>query len=674
MSCLPLLLWMLVRQEPSPGTPPHPPPPAQKAQPAKAQPDEARLREMLFARQQPVEQGQAALLLVQHGGPEAQTIVREGLRRWDRPDVVQALAQAVRVARDSRFVQPLLQGLAAEHGGIRSAMIESLAALESDVVIRWLLAVVEDAKAPMLARQSAVETLGRCQHKAAVRALLDLLKSESPAVRQSAADALAEVSGHAYGLDAAKWQAWWALQQDLSEEDWLKSRTALFAERARRLQGELQRAELDVLELHKTLYDKTPVTDKHAYLRKLASSDYVSVRLQVITWLAELLVDANQPEQQRLGELLLDLGNDTSEPVQRAAVLAMERVDDPQIFARLIQLLSAPAPTIRAAAARSLGRSRLWKNSNQQDVKTRVVRALEQALGDASAAVVANAAQSLGSLGIEDSAPQLAGLLMHDNELVRQAASSSLEQVAGQAELAQLLSRMTDPSAAVRFNLVGALGRIGTRANTEPAGYAEIIKRLERVLTQDIDPGVRSKAATVLGQIGGANELTVLWLRVRTSEDFRVQDRAWRAMLEIWFRNRDLALMQYWDHYLAEQKENARRIEMLTETRTRWLRDDRAQTQLDGVTSLLVRALLGDRKWPTAVPLITDLLKRPMTDTERRDRLQWLLVAGRQALDDQKPQEVLKMLKDTDALLINTKELAAEFSELRRRATVSAEK
>ena len=49
--------------------------------------DLPRLREILYSRQQPLEQSQAALLLIQSDSPDATLIVLEGLRHWDRPDV-----------------------------------------------------------------------------------------------------------------------------------------------------------------------------------------------------------------------------------------------------------------------------------------------------------------------------------------------------------------------------------------------------------------------------------------------------------------------------------------------------------------------------------------------------------------------------------------------------------
>src|SRR5262245_40771236 len=92
--------------------------------------DIPRLRELLNSRQQPQEQSQAALLLVESESPEAVGLVAEGLQRWDRPDVFQSLATAIRLRRDRRFQGALLKALAAEQPAIRQPATEPLARLE----------------------------------------------------------------------------------------------------------------------------------------------------------------------------------------------------------------------------------------------------------------------------------------------------------------------------------------------------------------------------------------------------------------------------------------------------------------------------------------------------------------------------------------------------------------
>jgi HEAT repeat protein len=650
---------------------------AQGAQPAPAGPaappvepaaDLARLRELLHGRQ-PQDQSQAALLLLQSPSPEAAELVREGLRRWDRADIFQALAAAVRLRRDARFVPQLVKALGSEQPAIRSRAVDALAGLDSPLTGRQLLAVAESPAATLTARQAATAALGRSVQKSAVEALLHLLSCDAPAVRQQAALSLEELTGQAYGADTTQWQAWWNQRKGMSDEEWLAGRTAYFADRARRLQDELQRAEAHILQLHQMMYSRIPPADRVSHFRTLAQSDYPAVRMQAVAWMLEALPQAAPAEQKQLTAWLLVLCDDGVEAVQREAVLALKKADDPQAFEKLVTLLQSGSVAVRAAAARSLGRPRNVKAEGAADLNVRAVAALEKALGDSSLAVVAEAAESLGSLNVPEAAPVLASLLKHPSDPVRQAASQGLKEVANVRVLSELFGDLDDPVALVRLNLVVALGRVGGLPALAEGLRAEIVKRLELVLVRDGDPAVRSQAAAVIGELGSATELNVLWGRVLATEDNRVQTKAWTAMLDILARSLNWQLVSQWEQTLERQKETTRRIELLSEVRNRWLKVEAAKPYLDPLGAALVRAQLAARKWQPALPLAVELAKKSPTEADLKERLRWLLVAGSQAVEDKKPQEAAQMLKDITDLLPRAPELAADFELLQRRAT-----
>src|SRR4051794_36553787 len=89
--------------------------------------DPARLRELLRDRQHPRGQSQAALLLVQSADPDAEEIVREGLRQTDAGDVFTALATAVSLEHDSRFRDELLAALTSGPSALRQEAAAALA-------------------------------------------------------------------------------------------------------------------------------------------------------------------------------------------------------------------------------------------------------------------------------------------------------------------------------------------------------------------------------------------------------------------------------------------------------------------------------------------------------------------------------------------------------------------
>ena len=630
--------------------------------------DTARLKELLYQRDRPQEQSQAAMVLVQAGTIEAQAAVREGLRRHDRPDVFQALAAAVRLWRDERFIPPLLQGLNSDSLTIRQAAMEALAAQEPKTITRWMVGMAEDSGASLHARQAAVGVLGRAQHKPAMLALLKLMQNDSTAIRQAAATSLQEISGQSLGLDASAWQSWWQPYKDMSDESWLVSRTALLTDRSRRLNDELQRTETALLTAQQLLYSKVPPTDRLTFLQAMAQSEFPVLRSQTVQWIGDALKESAGPELKAQTDLLLQLSRDGNEGVQRQAVLTLEKADDPSVIDRLLDLLASGTPQIRSAAARSLARFGGAKSNGSGNPQARILAALEKALGDSALPVVASAAESLGMLKATQSGALLAALLRHYDDTVRQAAARALENVATQSIADSIYQALDDSPAQVRFSLVGAIGQIGTREKLSDEQFANLIRRLGLLLVQDTDPGVRSRAATVLGDLGGPAELTLLWQRVRAKEDNRVQLKAWSAMIDILVRAQSAPLLGQWDQTLTELNENPRRVQLFQAVRDRWLKLDGSKAPLEVASAGLVRALLAERKWQQAAPLAVEMVRKAQAEPDRRERLRWILVACSQGVDERKPQEVLRLLKEVEELLIDAKDLGAEFADVKRRA------
>lgn len=616
-------------------------------------------------------------MLVQSDSADATLLVIEGLRHWDRPDVFVALTSAIRLRCDRRYQNALLKSLAADQPAVRQAAMETLGRLDDANLVRNLLSIAQDQSVAVGVRQAATGALGKCVQKSAAAALVMLLSSDSVVVRQAAQDSLEELTGDDLGPDPQRWQTWWQLHKDMSEEEWLIARTAYFADRSRRLRDELRQAETNILALQQTLYAKIPPGDRPAYLKKLAQNEYPEVRAQTVTWIAEVLPDAEGSDQKQLVNLLLQLSEDVAEPVQRQAVLAMEKADDPRAFERLLTILKSGTDKVRAAAARSLGRYRDSRGGPRPEASARVVAALQTALADPSMLVVRDAAESLGSLGMPEVAPMLARLLHHPSQTVREAAAHALEQMSNPVALPELCDALTDPATSdnMRFSIVGALGKIGKDGNCSERQKSDVLRRLQTVLVKDSDPGVRSRAATVIGDLGTPAELAILWQRASANEDNRVQLKAWEAMVEIMARSTDWAVVSSWDKTLTDQRQYARRLALLTEIRNRWLKVDAAKPHMDALTGALVQALLNQQKWSQAMPLALDLVKRSQNSTELETRLRWLLLAGRQGLDDHKSQEVLQMINEIQDLLPQAPNgLGSEFEVLRRRSLQLPEK
>ncbi len=631
--------------------------------------DIGRLQELLQDREHPRGQSQAALLLVQSTAGDAEKVVRQGLRRADDPEVFLALASAVRTAQDNRFLDELLAALLVSRPGIRSAAIEALSGLTDPRLVPGLAKIVADEKAELGARQAALYALGRSGRKEAGAALVGQLDAENEALRRTTVVALTEFSGQSYGPDADKWRAWWGRHKDQGNEHWLEERLAYQTSRARRLDGDLERTRLQVLRLHQQLYARLPANERMTYLEALLDQDDASVRGLAVGWAVEMLPGPDATRQREVAVLLLCLTQDGSVEVQRAAVLALGRVNDAAAFERLKVLLEKGVPPVRAAAARALAAQARGREPEAIARQKLVVPALQKALEDPAIEVVVEAAEDLGTLGAPEAGPVLTSLLCHQSENVRQTAAQALERVADATVLNSLLKAVDDPNVNVRFSLVGALGRAVCDSDTLPDEQRKrLLAKLESLLLHDADPGVRSRAATVLGECGPATVLPVLWKCVLSGEEARVQDKAWAAFVEVVARSASLPVLREWDGTLTAAKQGPRRLQLLAEVSARWQKRPETRALVAPAQETQVQAQLELGKWAAAFPVVRELLARQGAEAETVPRLRWLLTVGEQALQEGNKAEVLRAVQEAQPFLKPGGTLAEAFDKLAKQA------
>ncbi len=632
-------------------------------------PDLAQLREMLQDRHNPRGQSQAALLLVQSHDADAQKLVAQMLRTVDDAEAFFALAAAVRLTQDNRFLDELLLSLPSNRPGVRQAAAETLAVLTDPQLVNRLQAVVEDSRADLVVRQAALWTLARCGRQKAAAVLLEQLGSDQEPLRRTAAEGLADMTGQGYGMDTTAWQAWWDRHKDLAGERWLEQRLAYQASRARRLEGDLERARLQVQRLHQQLYARLPPADRLPFIQSLLDHDTPAVRSLAVGWAVEMLAAPDSARQRALTQVLLKLSQDSAVDVQRQAVLGLGRINDPVVFERLQGLLEQAAPPVRAAAARALASQARGSGPDAQTRQKYVLPALQKALDDPSLEVVVEAAEDLGSLGALEAGPVLTGLLKHPSEPVRQTAAQALERVADANVLDGLLDSLDDPSSLVRVSLLGAIARVVGNGNALGDDQRQkLFTSLESLLLRDADAGVRGRAASVLGDCGPPTMLPVLWRCVLAAEDVRVQDKAWEALVAIIARGGNVDLLREWDCNLTEARQGARRVQLISEVAGRWLKRPEWKAQATSAQEILVNAHLDMGKWSAAGPLVRDLLSRASNEVETTQRLRWLLTVGQMALKDDNRAEALKAAQDAQLYLSGTSGLAEAFAKLTREA------
>ncbi len=631
--------------------------------------DPARLREMLLDRLQPESQSQAALLLVQSRLPEAEEIVRRALRQPEAPETFAAVAAAVRLCRDTRFQEEFVTALTEGRPAARQAAMETLAVLADAALLQRLGRLADEPRTDIEVRYAALWTIGQTGTKDAAAILVSHLDKGPQDLRAAAAEILEQMTGELLGTDAARWQAWWTRRQDLPQEAWLRDRLLYQAARSRRLEGELQRTRHQVVRLQQQLYARMTVADRLGHVPTLVRHENAAVRALAVGWCVELYPAADAVGQQALVDTLLALSRDPAPEVQRPAVLALGRVTDGRAFDRLQALVRQAPPAVRAAAAHALALQALGPGPDAQARKPQVVPLLQKALDDASLEVVVEAAEGLGILGVPEAGPVLAVLLGHPSRPVRQTAAQALERVADATILDSLLRALDDSAVAVRFSLVGALGHaLAEGRSLTDAQRTAVAQRLQQLMLKDTDPGVRSRAATVLGQCSGRPVLAFLWQRVQATEDGRVQEKAWLSLVQILSRSDDLELLAEWDRRLAEARQHARRLQLLMEVYKSARQGGAFKGSLDAVSEMLVQAQLAQGKWSAAFPLARDLLNRPGAPAERERRLQALLTVGQQALAEGNRPEVLRVVQEAQPFLTGQSALAGDFDRLKRQA------
>ncbi|HBI46391.1 MAG TPA: hypothetical protein DDY78_26600 [Planctomycetales bacterium] len=632
--------------------------------------DPARLQETLRDRRDPAGQSQAALLLVQCPTEDAEIAVRQALEQTEEVDVFSVLAGAVRLCQDDRFAEELLAALRSVRPVVRQAAAEALAVLPHAALTSRLKDTAADDKLELPVRQAALWVLGRSGRKDAAPILLEHLEGDNEALQGCAADALADLAGQNFGVDAARWREWWGRHKDMSNERWLEMRLACQTSRVRRLEGDVERARMQVLRLQQQVYTRLPVADRTNYIQLALEQDDPMVRALAGHWALELLAGADASQQKVLVQVLFRLSHDGAVEVQRAAVLGLGRVSDPAVFERLKTLVGQGRPPVRAAAARALAQQAREEGPDSKARREEVVPVLRKALDDSALEVVVEAAEGLEALGALNAAPVLAGLLHHHSEAVRQTAAQALERVADGAVLNDLMTALDDASPTVRFSLVGALAhaaRDGGGLSDEQ--QKQVLGRLETMLQHDPDAGVRSRTATALSECGSPAQLAALWRCVTAGEDGRVQEKAWQAFLEIAARSGSLPLAQEWDHTMASAKQGPRRLQFLMEMQTRWQKRTETKAAAISAQELLVQAQLDLGKWAAAFPQVRDLLSRPGSETEMDQRLRWLLAVGEQALQEGGRAEALRAVQEARPYLPRAGALAEAFDKLEKQAS-----
>ncbi len=197
------------------------------------------------------------------------------------------------------------------------------------------------------------------------------------------------------------------------------------------------------------------------------------------------------------------------------AATRLAEYQNPSVVPALIRATRDPAPPVRTAAIRALGRL------GEGEALSALAQALEHVSAGQMALsqrVVSGALSRFGSRAV----PVIGPLLTHPSWRVRSAALTVLGDVGAYAWLPAIIERMEDPESDVRAKAVRALGKMRVGSALLP-----ILSRLEDEVWL-----VRMHAARALGRLGRGSAVNALTRRL-SDLHWRVRQEAARALARL---------------------------------------------------------------------------------------------------------------------------------------------
>jgi len=324
-------------------------------------------------------------------------------------------------------------------------------------------------------RQAAAEALGGVKDSVAVRALMEVLRTdESAAVRRAAAWSLGEIAD-AMAIPALSE----ALSRDRDAETRKNAASALgHIDSPRGTPALMQALERDTeaavrIEAAEALANIEDPAATDALIRVLDRDDDPGVRRAVIEAIDHM-------ESARAVPAVSRALRDKDASVRRAAAEALGSMDDNEAVPALIPLARDPDVEVRRAVIQALG--------SLGD--RRAVPAFVGALADADAEVRQAGAEAFGNVeNLRTAPPELIRAMEDRNAEVRHSVAHALGHIGDPDAVRALVAHVADPNVEVRQAVVDALDEFD-----DPTVTAAL-----RTALKDSDPEVRKSAAQALG-------------------------------------------------------------------------------------------------------------------------------------------------------------------------------
>jgi HEAT repeat protein len=533
----------------------------------------------------PAAREEAARRLVSRSSPEADNVLMRVLTELGNRDEQLAVARALASdpTPEPAFITPL-SNLLGSGATLTEAVAQALATYKGNDNVRELLVNFATNPTNLLdMRAGVIGAMGKLVDKQAAGALINVLKTDDNGrIRETACDALAEMTGLPRSGDVQGWLQWWAQNEPKNEEQWskdlLKFNAAARADLTKRLEKVLDDARRRLRESYRAAAsdaDKVKVVSE--YLQK-DSEDMRLLGVKLIQDEATGFRAVPAPIFEQLRKMV----GDSASNVRREVAITLGNAGVGAVDALLTQLAQERDPSVREQLVRALGPSH----------DLRAIEPLLNALNDANFQVARAAADSLSDLATdlrnpknEAVAAQVAAEL--NRKLSATPVNSGTDTLRiglvgaaaslGHASSREILQRLAGPSETLERVRVYALRGLGVIGN--PASMLFITPALE-----DRSKQVQVEACKALkfcaDNFGGiANTLRP---RIGKEEpDLDVRAAAWDTLSEL-FKKAGDAELRYWNQYLQKDPDFTRRLRVQEELEQRYSAD-KAEERLASV-------------------------------------------------------------------------------------------
>ncbi|MBX3359767.1 MAG: hypothetical protein KF745_15225 [Phycisphaeraceae bacterium] len=210
-------------------------------------------------------------------------------------------------------------------------------------------------------RLGAVAALASVRTRDSLRTLISLAAGNSPgaspATRDAAFVALARLTGRAeFGLDARRWQEWFAKIEFLTEFEWQRVLAEGLAEGADRVARDRETALVRLVEMTRTRFAELPTTGeaRSAFLVALLRDEFARIRRVGVVLTNTELANARIPN---VGATAIDLLRDPLPDLRRSAAELVDALQPPGAQeaitnALIIEREESPAAGLLVAARR----------------------------------------------------------------------------------------------------------------------------------------------------------------------------------------------------------------------------------------------------------------------------------------------------------------------------------